>query len=59
MENKNEAPVLNNYEVNKYVISMALEVAKINRVDFQQACDQVRTELRKEAFTGQEVAPNA
>lgn len=59
MENQNETPVLSNYEVNQYVINMAMRIVETGRYNLVEACAQVRRELRVDAFTGQEIEPNA
>lgn len=59
MENKNETPALSNYEVNQYVIEMAMRIVETGRFNLVEACAQVRRELRVDAFTGVEITPNA
>lgn len=52
MENPTNAPVISNYEVNQYVLSVAIEIVKTGNYVLSEACEQVRAQLRRDAFTG-------
>lgn len=55
MENtpNTQAAPLNNFEVNQYVLSVAIEIVKTGNYVLSEACEQVRAQLRRDAFTGE------